>query len=362
MFEDLHWIDAETQALLDSLVESLPTARLLLLVNYRPEYQHGWSRKSYYRQLRIDPLPPETADELLRALLGDDASVAPLKQLMIERTERNPFFLEESVRTLAETKILLGERGAYRLARAPESLRIPATAQSILAARIDRLAPEDKRILQAAAVVGKDVPFALLHAIVDEPEEVLRRGLATLQAGEFLYESRIFPDLEYTFRHALTQQVAYEGLLAVRRQALHAATGQALEAIYAGRVDQAYDRLAYHYSRTDDAQKAVEYLARFADKAAELYAHDDAAKALEEALSHAARLPHEGRDRRSLELPSGGRSPSIFWGAARRSWTSCSATRKASSGSRTPRSVASITSGWAGPMPGSGTEARPSRT
>jgi class 3 adenylate cyclase/tetratricopeptide (TPR) repeat protein len=302
MFEDLHWIDTETQALLDSLVESLPTARLLLLVNYRPEYQHGWSGKSYYRQLRIDPLPPETAGELLGALLGEDPTVQPLKRLLIERTEGNPFFLEESVRTLVETKVLAGERGAYRLAKAAQSLQIPATAQSILAARMDRLAPEDKRLLQAAAVVGKDVPFTLLQAIAEEAEEVLRRGLANLQAAEFLYESRLFPDLEYTFRHALTQQVAYESLLAARRQALHTAAGRALEALYADRLDQAYDRLAYHYSKTDDGYRAVEYLTRLAEKTAGIDAHAEAVAALEEARVHAERLPAEERDRRLLDL------------------------------------------------------------
>ena len=206
VFEDLHWIDTETQALLDTMVESLPTARLLLLVNYRPEYQHGWGSKTYYRQLRIDPLPPESAEELLKALLGNDAGLQPLKRLLIERTEGNPFFLEESVRTLVETKVLTGERGAYRLAKASQALQIPATAQAILAARIDRLAPEDKRLLQAASVVGKDVPFALLQALVEGPEETLRGGLARLQAAEFLYEARLFPDLEYTFRHAAARR------------------------------------------------------------------------------------------------------------------------------------------------------------
>ena len=302
MFEDLHWIDSETQSLLDSLVESVPTARLLLLVNYRPEYRHGWSTKSDYRQLRIDALPPETVDELLRALLGEDPSLEPLKRLLIERTEGNPFFLEETVRMLVETRVLAGDRGAYRLQRAVESLQIPTTAQSILSARIDRLAPQDKRLLQAAAVIGKDVPFALLQAIAEESDEVFRRGLANLQAAEFLYESRLFPDLEYTFRHALTQQVAYESLLAARRQALHDAAGRALEALYADRLDQAYDWLAYHYSRTDNAPKAVRYLARFAEKAAGKYAHADADKALKEALAHAKRLPIEEHDRRTLEL------------------------------------------------------------
>jgi tetratricopeptide (TPR) repeat protein len=165
IFEDLHWIDSETQALFDSLIESLPTARVLLLVNYRPEYQHGRGGKTYYLQLRIDPLPPESADTLLGALLGEDSTLAPLKRMLIERTEGNPFFLEESVRTLVETAVLVGERGSYRMAKAPDAWQIPATAQAILAARVDRLAPEDKRLLQAASVIGKDVPFVLLQAI-----------------------------------------------------------------------------------------------------------------------------------------------------------------------------------------------------
>ena len=193
VFEDLHWIDAETQALLDSLVESLPTAQLLLLVNYRPEYQHGWGSKTYYTQLRLDPLPPASADEFLQALLGDDPSLAPLKQLLIARTEGNPFFLEESVRTLVETGVLVGEPGAYRLAQALPTIQVPATVQAVLAARIDRLPPEEKRLLQTAAVIGTEVPFALLRSIADLPEVALHRGLAHLQAAEFLMRPACFP-------------------------------------------------------------------------------------------------------------------------------------------------------------------------
>jgi hypothetical protein len=194
VFEDLHWIDAETQALLDSVVESLPTAQLLLLVNYRPEYQHTWGSKTYYTQLRLDPLPPGSAEEFLVALLGNDPSLIPLKQLLIMRTEGNPFFLEESVRTLVETSVLVGEPGAYRLAQAVPTIQVPATVQAVLAARIDRLPSEDKRLLQTTAVIGTDVPFALLRAIADVPEEMLHRGLARLQAAEFLYESHLFPE------------------------------------------------------------------------------------------------------------------------------------------------------------------------
>src|SRR5262249_30545226 len=180
VFEDLHWIDTETQALLDSLVESLPTAQLLLLANYRPEYQHSWGSKSYYTQLRLDPLPPASAEAFLTALLGDDPSLAPLTPRLIERTEGNPFFLEESVRTLVETGGLVGTPGAYRLVHPLQGMPVPATVQAVLAARIDRLAPEDKRLLQTAAVLGTDVPFPLLRAIAEVPEEALHRGLAHL--------------------------------------------------------------------------------------------------------------------------------------------------------------------------------------
>jgi predicted ATPase len=163
--ENLHWIDTETQAFLDLLVDSLPAARLLLLVSYRREYQHGWESKTSYTRLRLDPLPRTSVQALLDDLLGDDASLEALKRRLSERTEGNPFFLEESVQTLVETQILIGEPGAYRLATPLPSLQVPTTVQAVLAARIDRLPAEEKSVLQAAAVIGRDVPVALLQAI-----------------------------------------------------------------------------------------------------------------------------------------------------------------------------------------------------
>jgi tetratricopeptide (TPR) repeat protein len=293
VFEDLHWIDAETQALLDSVVESLPTARLLLLVNYRPEYQHGWGGKTYYRQLRIDPLPPESAEELLGALLGQDAGLQPLKTLLIERTEGNPFFLEESVRTLIETNALAGDRGAHRLMRPVSTLQIPATAQAILAARIDRLPPEDKRLLQAASVIGKDVPFALLQAVSEGPEEPLRRGLANLQAAEFLYEARLFPDLEYTFKHALTHDVAYGSLLQERRRLLHRHILETIERLHSDRLAEHVESLAHHAFRAEAWDKAVTYLRQAGAKAFVRAANREAATHLEHALDC---LDHRAQD------------------------------------------------------------------
>jgi len=259
VFEDLHWIDAETQALLDSLVESLPTARLLLLVNYRPGYQHSWGSKTYYTQLRLDPLPPASADDLVHALLGDDPSLAPLKQLLIARAEGNPFFLEESGRTLVETGVLVGERGAYRLAQPLSSLQVPATVHAVLAARIDRLPAEEKHLLQTAAVIGTQVPFSVLQAIAELPEDALHCALAHLQAAEFLYETRLFPEHEYTFKHALTHEVAYSSLLLERRRVLHARIAEAIEAPTGERVAEQVERLAHHALRGEVWPKALAY-------------------------------------------------------------------------------------------------------
>src|SRR5438552_1309735 len=222
VFEDLHWIDAETRSLLDALVESLPTASVPLAVNYRPDSHHAWRNRSYYRQLGIDTLPPETAEALLETLVGDNRELQPLLRLLIERTEGNPLFLEESVRSLVETEVLVGERGAYRLGKDPGAIQVPATVQAILAARIDRLPPEDKQLLQTASVVGKDLPWALLVEAAERPEDEVRLGLARPQAAEFVYEAKLFPDLEYTFKHALTHEVAYGSLLQDRRRAIHA--------------------------------------------------------------------------------------------------------------------------------------------
>jgi class 3 adenylate cyclase/tetratricopeptide (TPR) repeat protein len=291
VFEDLHWIDAETQALLDRLVESLPTAQLLLLVNYRPEYQHGWGSKTYYTQLRLDPLPPASADEFLQVLLGDDPSLAPLKQLLIARTEGNPFFLEESVRTLVETGVLLGEPGAYRLAQALPTIQVPATVQAVLAARIDRLPPEEKRLLQTAAVIGTEVPFALLPAIGELSEAELRRGLGHLQGAEFLYETSLFPELEYTFKHALTHEVAYGSLLLERRRGLHATIVSAIERLYADRLTEQVERLAQHAFRGEVWDKAVAYCRQAGTRALARSALREAVACFEQALAALTHLP-----------------------------------------------------------------------
>jgi tetratricopeptide (TPR) repeat protein len=291
VFEDLHWIDAETQALFDILVDSLPTARLLLLVNYRPEYQHTWESKLSYTPLRLDPLPPASADAFLQALLGNDASLVPLKPLLIARTAGNPFFLEESVRTLVETGALVGAPGAYRLAQDLPIIQMPATVQAILAARIDRLPPEDKRLLQTAAVIGMEVSRPLLQAIADAPEAELHRGLGQLQAAEFLYETSLFPEHAYTFKHALTHEVAYSSLLQERRRALHARIVEAIAGLSADHLTEQVDRLAHHALRGEVWDKAAAYCRQAGAKAFVRSALREAVAYFEQALAALRHLP-----------------------------------------------------------------------
>jgi len=260
ILEDLHWVDADTQALLESLVESLPSHALMLLVNYRPEYQHGWGGKTYYEQIRLDPLAATSAEALVEALLGRDDSLAPLTSLLIARAQGNPFFLEESVRALEETGVLAGERGAHRLVKAVQVVQLPETVQAILASRIDRLAPEDKSLLQSASVVGKDVPLVLLQVIARLNERELSAGLARLQSGEFIYETKLLPQVEYTFKHTLTHEVAYASLLQEHRRALHAELVDAIERLFPGAVAEHRDRLVHHAFRGEVWSKAITYL------------------------------------------------------------------------------------------------------
>jgi DNA-binding NtrC family response regulator/tetratricopeptide (TPR) repeat protein len=289
IIEDLHWIDSETQQVLDNLVQSITGARVLLLVNYRPEYQHPWGSKTHYSQVRLDALPVESASELLDVLLGPDVGLAPLKQLLVKRG--NPFFLEETVRMLVATNALAGERGRYRLTHPIQAIQVPPTVHAMLAARIARLPPEDRHLLQLASVIGKDVPLTLLKVVADLPDEALRRGLERLQAAEFVYEARVFPELEYTFKHALTHDVAYGSVLDDRRRAVHAALVGAIERLYADRLDEHLEELAHHARRGDLRDEAVKYLRKAGERAAARSAHREAIVFFEQTLAVLGELP-----------------------------------------------------------------------
>ncbi|KAA0996100.1 AAA family ATPase [Paraburkholderia panacisoli] len=308
LFEDLQWLDAETEAFLVFFIERLASARILVLVNYRPEYQHGWGHKSYYTQLRVDPLGQVEAQGLLSALLGHDSGLTPLKQLILEKTEGNPFFIEEVVKTLAEEKVLLGEPGNYRIEKTPTALHVPSTVQCVLAARMDRLPTAEKALLQTLAVVGKEFPWSLIQAVVQQPEDELRRLLSHLQAAEFVYERPTFPEVEYTFKHALTQEVAGSSLLAEQRSVLHERTAQSIEALYPTRLKDYWSELAHHYSASGNIPKAVQYLHSTGQQAIQRSANPEAIRHLGAALVLLKRLPdmpERARQELTLQLTLG---------------------------------------------------------
>jgi class 3 adenylate cyclase/predicted ATPase len=292
IFEDLHWIDDETQELLNLLVDSIGTAKFLLLVNYRPEYSHQWNNKSYYTQMRLDPLGQESAAQMLTALLGDGQDLIPLKRLIIERTEGTPFFMEEIVQALFEDGVLQ-RNGTVTLARPLNAVKVPATVQAVLASRIDRLPAEERELLQTLAVLGREFPLGLVQRMTLKPGAESERMLAELQSAEFIYEQPAVGDVEYAFKHALTQEVAYNALLIERRKLLHERAGLALESMFAEQLEDHLEELAHHYGRSDNVAKAVEYLGRAGQQALQRPAYADAISSLGAALNLLRRLPDD---------------------------------------------------------------------
>ena len=345
IFEDLHWIDEATQELLNLLADSLGTAKLLLLVNYRPEYSHKWGSKTYYTQLRLDPLGQESAEEMLSALLTSPAratqspgasrerarperaasaargevegsegdmdvagrvrvqdSIEALKRLIIDKTEGNPFFMEEIVLSLFEEGALK-RNGEVELAKPLASLRIPPTVQAILASRIDRLPVEEKDLLQTVAVIGSEFNLGVTRTVSGKSDDDLTRMLNNLQLAEFIYEQPATGDVEYTFKHALTHDVAYNLMLTERRKLLHEHAAQAIEALYPERLEDHLTELAYHFDRGGNLRKAVEYLGRAGQRAVEQAAFSEAMGHMKRALALIEQLPDDAdRARQELEL------------------------------------------------------------
>jgi predicted ATPase/class 3 adenylate cyclase len=260
IFEDLHWIDDETQIFLDLLVEEMANARVLLVVNYRPEYTHNWGSKPYCTQLRLDPLGKESALQMLSALLGDSVELTMLKRLIIEKTEGNPLFMEEIVQALVEDGVLAREGPSVKLTKSMNTLSVPATVQAVLTARIDRLPAAEKELLQTLAVLGRKSPLKLVQRMTLKSDDDLGQQLRRLQVAEFIFEQLVSGDIELIFEHVLTQEVAYNGLLAERRKSLHERAGSAIEALYGDALDDHAVALANHFQRAGNAPKATRYL------------------------------------------------------------------------------------------------------
>lgn len=287
--EDLQWIDPSSEECLASLIQAAAGASVLSLMTYRPGYRPSWMDKSYATQLALQPLSRGDSQRIVTSLLATRSAHDTVAPAILSKAEGNPFFLEELCRAVSEQ------------AETPGGVAVPDTVQEALRARIDRLPEGAKDALRTAAVIGREVPLRLYQAVWQGPGAV-EQHLRELTRLEFLYEQTRPRESVCVFKHALTQEVVYESLPVAQRHALHSAAARALEELYEGRLEEADDRLAYHYARTDQAERAVECLSRVSEKAARGHAHTEALGAVEEALVHVERLPADARDRRRLRL------------------------------------------------------------
>jgi len=290
IFEDLHWLDEGSRALLNLLADSIGTARVLMLLNYRPEFTHSWGNKTYYTQLRLDPLGVESGEEMLQALLDDGPDLAPLKRLIIEKTEGNPFFMEEIVQALFEQGALL-RNGTIKLAKSLGSIQIPSTVQTVLASRIDRLPPEQKDLLQTLAVIGKEFPFRLVREVSGKADDELERLLSGLQIAEFIYEQPAVSDIGYVFKHALSQQVAAGSALLERRRVLHERVARVLEAQFPETVETQPELIAHHYTEAGFGAEAIPYWQRAGERALQRSANLEAINHLKKGLELLGSIP-----------------------------------------------------------------------
>jgi class 3 adenylate cyclase len=281
--DDLHWIDKTSEEFLSYLIEWLANTHILLILLYRSEYTHSWGSKSYYNQIGLTQLTSQSSAELIRAILYDCEIELALETLILERSAGTPFFIEELTRSLLENGSIQREKNKCYLARAPKDIQVPDTIQGIIAARMDRLEDNLKRTMQVASVIGKDFAFRILQTITGMQEE-LKSYLLNLQGLEFIYEKSLFPELEYVFKHALTQEVAYNSLLLKRRKEIHEKVGWAIESLYAERLEEFYEMLAYHYYKSENLEKAYQYLKLSGNKATKNYSNSEALRFYEEAI------------------------------------------------------------------------------
>ncbi len=312
--EDLHWIDKTTEEFLDYFIDWMANVRIVLVLLYRPEYTHQWGSRSYYTHIGVDQLTLESSAELVRAILEGGDTAPELRDLILNRAAGNPLFMEELTHTLLENGSIQKEQDHYVLACRPTELQVPDTVQGIIAARIDRLEENLKKIMQLASVIGREFAFRILQTIIGMREE-LKVHLLNLQGLEFIYEKQLFPELEYIFKHALTQEVAYNSLLSTRRKEIHRRIGKAMEELYAGNLEEFYEVLAYHYSKGEEAGKACRYLKLSGNKATRNHALQEAYVFYKEAVGLLNTLPEtEEHKKEGMEVLELMRAPVIFLG------------------------------------------------
>src|SRR5262249_10764690 len=310
LLEDLHWFDNESLAFIEALMREPPVGKLLLLLTHRPEFHHDWANPSAFRLCHLDPLSRESSLELIASLVGGHSALEIVRQELVERTYGNPFFIEESVRALADTRVLVGKPSAYRLADPGPSIYIPPSVESLIAARVDALPNRLKELLRAATVIGEEMLPDLLQSVLGLPEADFRTRLDAAQEMGILFEAEFFPLRVCRFRHSLIREVIYRGLLSSQRRELPARTAAALEPRFADRTDEPLDLLAAHSSEGQLWEKSVHYHLRACARAATRWANRDAVACLDrglESLHHLA--PGDDATRAGIDLRLSGLAP-----------------------------------------------------
>ncbi|MFQ5946131.1 MAG: AAA family ATPase, partial [Anaerolineae bacterium] len=283
VFEDLHWIDQATEDYLRFVADSIPSSRLLLLLTYRPGYAHPLGERTYHTRIALSPLSTETSAEMAQGMLATKGLPEDLKALIARKAEGNPFFVEEVVKSLREVGAIRPAGDRWVLAKRLDEVIIPDTIQDVIMARIDRLEGAPKKTLQLASVIGREFTRRLLDRIA-EIRERTEEFLQDLKAIELIYEKSLYPELAYMFKHALTHEVAYNSLLVQRRKDLHRVIGLAIEELYADRLAEQHEVLAHHFSRAEDWRKALEYLLKAGEKAADTFGTREAVAFYDRAL------------------------------------------------------------------------------
>jgi predicted ATPase len=288
--EDLHWIDKSSEELLSRLIEGIANAKILILCLYRPEYRHPWAGLSHYQRLGLTQLTLKSSSELVEALLEEGRVDEDLKNLVLGKAGGNPLFVEELTHDLLDTGAIGRSDGTYVLTKKVSEIEVPDSLQAVIAARIDRLEETLKHVLQVASVIGREFAFRVLRVILKMKEE-LRQHLANLQGLEFIYEKTLFPELEYIFRHALTQEVAYNNLLLQRRKEFHRLAAEAMEKLYAETLQEHLGPLAYHFYRAEAWEKAFKYLTAAGERARFAYAPREAIDYFDRAVEVSRKIP-----------------------------------------------------------------------
>jgi class 3 adenylate cyclase/tetratricopeptide (TPR) repeat protein len=266
--EDLHWLDKSSEDVARSLLESIPGSRVLLIFTYRPEFVHTWGAKSYHNQLTLHRLSNRESLEMVTHILGTKEIEKALEELILEKTEGVPFFIEEFIKSLNDLRIIEKKENVYRLSKDIHQMTIPSTIQDVIMARVDSLPERTKEVLQIGSVIEREFSHPLINRVADLPEKELLSYLSILKDAELLYERGVYPQSNYVFKHALTREVVYDSILAKRKKKLHEEIGKAIEELYKDNIGEYYEVLSEHCFLSENHSKAAEY-SRLASRKAE---------------------------------------------------------------------------------------------